>query len=411
MFQRVPLQVRLVATVLALVAVALTAMGVATVMALRGYLLDRIDAQIDNVGAQVATQLANGRTNIVVNLPEPSAGGLRLPNPYVIEARDANGDLTASVPRSVPSSQRPQLNKADLARSNIFVVEGAGSRWRVLVVPGWEDQRIVIAATMADVDSAVRRLMWLDFLIGLGLLVLIGVVGFAVVRHSLRPLVEIEQTAGAIAGGDLSRRVPERDPGTEVGRLGRALNGMLSQIEAAFDARAASEHRARVSEERMRRFVADASHELRTPLTTIRGFAELYRQGAGEHRSPAGEPERLVKRIEDEAARMGLLVEDLLLLARLDQQRPLAMEPVELAVLTADAVEAARAQAPDRDITFSVTPAVIIGDESRLRQVIGNLVGNALAHTPPGTPVSISLSTNDEWASVEVSDRGPGLTP
>src|SRR5262249_32311170 len=152
----------------------------------------------------------------------------------------------------------------------------------------------------------------IDVLVGLAVLVLIGVVGVAVVRSSLRPLVEIERTAGAIAGGDLSRRVPERDPRTEIGRLGLALNGMLSQIEAAFEARAASERRAVGSEDRMRRFIADASHELRTPLTTIRGFAELYRQGAGE-------PEHVVKRIEDEAARMGLLVEDLLLLARLDQ--------------------------------------------------------------------------------------------
>jgi signal transduction histidine kinase len=251
-------------------------------------------------------------------------------------------------------------------------------------------------------------------------------VGAAVVRASLRPLVEMEQTARSIAAGDLTRRVPDRDPRTEVGRLGRALNTMLAQIEAAFGARAASEASARRSEEaarrsedRMRRFVADASHELRTPLTTIRGFAELYRQGAT--REPA-ELDRLMRRIEDQAARMGLLVEDLLLLARLDQQRPLERLPVDLLALAADAVSDARAVAPDRRIELVLgddgdrgDALVVLGDAERLRQVLANLVDNALTHTPAGSPVEVRVGgaalDGRPGAAVEVVDHGQGLTP
>ena len=200
---------------------------------------------------------------------------------------------------------------------------------------------MVVAASFDGIDSTVDWLQLIDLVVSLVVLVALAGAGAAIVRASLRPLVEIERTAGAIAAGDLTRRVPERDPRTEVGRLGRALNTMLAQIESGFRARAASEANARRSEEaarrsedRMRRFVADASHELRTPLTTIRGFAELYRQGAS--REP-GELDRLLRRIEDQAARMGLLVEDLLLLARLDQQRPLDRHPVDLLALAPDA--------------------------------------------------------------------------
>jgi two-component system OmpR family sensor kinase len=233
----------------------------------------------------------------------------------------------------------------------------------------------------------------------------------AIVRANLRPLAEIERVAGAIAAGELTRRVPERDPRTEVGRLSRALNAMLAQIEAAFRARAASERAARRSEERMRRFVSDASHELRTPLTTIRGFAELYRQGAA--RDPA-EVDRLMRRIEDQAASMGLLVNDLLLLARLDQQRPLERDPVDLLALVADAVQDARAVAPDRRIELRLgdgAPLIVLGDEPRLRQVIANLMSNALTHTPPGSPVEVRAGSRDRHAMVEVADHGPGLSP
>jgi two-component system OmpR family sensor kinase len=226
---------------------------------------------------------------------------------------------------------------------------------------------------------------------------------------SLRPLHDIEQTAAAIGRGDLTRRVPEGPPSTELGRLSSALNAMLSQIETAFRARAASEAQAVRSEQRMRQFVADASHELRTPLTSIRGFAELYRHGA------APDAGAVVRRIEDEASRMSLLVEDLLLLARLDEERPLRIEPVHLIELINDAAEAARAVAPDRPISVELGEAagalVVSGDQARLRQVVGNLVTNALTHTPAGTPVTLSLRADGaEHAVVEVADQGPGMT-
>ena len=241
------------------------------------------------------------------------------------------------------------------------------------------------------------------------------------VRANLRPLVDIEETAGEIADGHLNRRVPERDPRTEIGSLGRSLNIMLSQIETAFHAREESEAAAHQSEERMRRFIADASHELRTPLTAIRGFAEYYRQRGGlvphwdksaassasadeagsralamEGGLTPDDLDRIMHRVEKEAARMGLLVEDLLLLARLDQQRPLARKPIDLLSLAADAVHDARLLAPARTIDLSVQPGaafLVIGDEARLRQVIGNLMSNALTHTPDGSPIEVSIGS------------------
>ncbi|CAB4924719.1 unannotated protein [freshwater metagenome] len=259
----------------------------------------------------------------------------------------------------------------------------------------------------------------MQLVVGALVLVLLGVAGYVLVRNSLQPLVEVEHTAAAIAAGDLSRRVPEGDDRTEVGRLGRALNGMLARIEGAFQAQAASEEQARTSEGRMRRFVADASHELRTPLTSIRGFAELYRHGAsGGAGGDNPETGRMMGRIEAEATRMGALVEDLLQLARLDQHRPVESLPVDLGELAADAVHDARAVQPDRtvelDLTDSLTDVpVVLGDEGRLRQVIGNLVTNALTHTPPGTPVTVRLSEepgDPDAVTVTVADQGPGMS-
>jgi two-component system, OmpR family, sensor kinase len=223
--------------------------------------------------------------------------------------------------------------------------------------------------------------------------------------------VEVEQTAEAIAAGDLTRRVPEADPRTEVGGLSMALNTMLGQIETAFDERRASEEAALASEERMRRFVADASHELRTPLTSIRGFAELHRQSGGADDN--------VGRIEHHATRMGLLVDDLLLLARMDQQRPLEKKPVDLLALATDALIDARVTAHDHKLRLrtqggdgddDVEPAVVLGDETRLRQVLQNLITNALIHTPAGTEVTVFVGTEGREAVLEVSDNGPGMT-
>ncbi|HEX9359487.1 MAG TPA: HAMP domain-containing sensor histidine kinase [Streptosporangiaceae bacterium] len=316
---------------------------------------------------------------------------------------------------------------------------------------------LVVAQSLANIDHTVGWLAKIDLLVSVIIVVALAIVGIAVVRASLRPLADIEKTARAIAAGDLSRRVPDQDPHTEVGQLGRSLNTMLAQIETSFDARTRSEAAARRSEERMRQFVADASHELRTPLTAMRGYAEYYRQRGGmqddgttghvtgheDAAQDAGPPangsglagnaaaggglgsngqlsradmDRIMQRVEQESARMGVLVEDMLLLARLDQQRPIEHRPVDLLTLAADAVQDARIVAPDRDITLDVGSGaafLVLGDEVRLRQVIGNLMNNALTHTPDGTPVAVRVlaGPREPVPSVvlEVADQGPGL--
>jgi two-component system OmpR family sensor kinase len=332
--------------------------------------------------------------------------------------------------------------------------------WRVITQPvqyttdgGVTSQSgtLVVGMSLGNLDQTMAYLTRLDLIVSVVILLVLMIVGFAVVRANLQPLVDIEETAGEIADGHLNRRVPERDPRTEIGSLGRSLNIMLSQIETAFHAREQSEAAAHQSEERMRRFIADASHELRTPLTAIRGFAEYYRQRGGlvahwdkEEAATAtaatsGEAgpgalvmgsgltpddlDRIMHRVEKEAARMGLLVEDLLLLARLDQQRPLARQPIDLLSLAADAVHDARLLAPDRTINLSVQRGaafLVIGDEPRLRQVIGNLMSNALTHTPDGSPIEVSIGSGTldprvrdsaPAVTLDVIDHGPGMTP
>ena len=422
---RTPLQIKLIVATVALVAVALVLIGLASVAALDGYLVGRLDSQLQAVARQPGRPPGGDRDG-----PDGRRSGP--PSPFLIQYRDAAGRIVDTDKALLDEGQPPEVPDdstwlaAHAGEPVTVPAAGGDGRWRVLVQetgPGTK----VVAASLEGIDSTTRQLRLIDLVVSLVVLVAVAGVGAAIVRASLRPLVEIEQTARAIAAGDLTRRVPERDPRTEVGRLGRALNTMLAQIESAFGARAASEASARRSEEaarrsedRMRRFVADASHELRTPLTTIRGFAELYRQGAG--RDPA-ELDRLVRRIEDQAAAMGLLVEDLLLLARLDQQRPLERSPVDLLALAAEAVHDAKAVAPDRRIELVLgtgdgdgdVALMVVGDEQRLRQVLANLVGNALTHTPPGSPVEVRVGAapldGRPGAAVEVVDHGPGLTP
>src|SRR5512132_352787 len=320
---RTPLQVKLIVAVLALVTVALLLIGLASVAALDGYLVGRLDAQLRSVAQHSAAEPRHPG-------PGPRGGP---PSPYLVQYRLADGQLDWDDKNLLEDGQQsPRVPdeaawfEANSGKVLTVPATGGDGRWRVAVQPRRDDSggSVVVAASLDGIDSTTRQLRLIDLVVSLVVLVALAGVGAAIVRASLRPLVDIEQTARAIAAGDLTRRVPDRDPRTEVGRLGRALNTMLVQIESAFGARAASEASARRSEEaarhsedRMRRFVADASHELRTPLTTIRGFAELYRQGA------ARDVELLMNRIESESQRMGLLVEDLLLLARLDAQRPM----------------------------------------------------------------------------------------
>jgi two-component system OmpR family sensor kinase len=389
-----PLRVKLIAGLLLLVVLALAMISVAGISVLRDYLVGRADVQLQQAAESVSSQINDG-------IPLNQVG---FPAGVAAQVLDSNGVLQASKD-AWKDSRSPKVPK-NLTSEPVTVGSeaGAGGDWRIKALALEDGGRLVLAVSMEEVDRTIDRLMLIDLVVSAATIIVLAVAGAAIVRASLRPLREIEETAEAIATGDLSLRAPDEDPETEVGRLGRSFNTMLAQIETAFAARAASEAMARQSEERMRRFVADASHELRTPLTAIRGFAELYRQ------NPEAD---VIARIEAAAARMGLLVEDLLLLARMDQQRPLAKKPVDLLSVAVEAVQEARVIAPDREIELDVAGAAyqVLGDEPRLRQVLGNLLSNALVHTPPGTPVEVRLRPEPGHVLLEVADQGPGLTP
>jgi len=349
---------------------------------------------------------------------------LPLPSDYLVQFSNAAGtELSRSSEPLDQGDCGPTIPTLTVAEVNAlhgkpFTVPSStgGERWRVVVsVTQSGTGSIAVATPLTGVDSTLNQLILFDVIIGAGVVIVLAGLSYVAVRHSLRPLVDVEHTAAAIAAGDLTRRVPQSDPRTEVGRLAGALNGMLSQIESAFRAREASEQEARTSETRMRRFITDASHELRTPLTSIRGFAELYRMGAVPEESDV---DRVMTRIESESTRMGLLVDDLLLLARLDQQRPLERELVDLETIASDAVHDAQAVAPGRAVQLQLSthePVLVVGDDARLRQVVGNLVTNALTHTPESAAVTVGLSIDDSqserFAVLEVADSGPGLSP
>jgi two-component system, OmpR family, sensor kinase len=420
--RRQPLRVKLVATVLAMLTIALALIGVASTTFMREGMMRDLDEQLAKSAEFVRKNPSVLGTSA---LPSFSARDSAL---ITWDQTRARWNIT--VPRyAITDMQVPPLPaNLDEARKNLgepYTVrsEDKTIRWRMLTMTAVDGQVFIAGVSQDDVDRAASRLVLINLVGGVGVLLLAASIGATLVQQTLRPLKAIEKTAGAIAAGDLTRRVPDPEPGapeprTEVGSLARSLNSMLAQIETAFTERAASEQAARVSEararrseEKMRRFVGDASHELRTPLTTIRGFAELFRQGA------VTSPEdiaSLVKRIEDEARRMGLLVEDLLMLARLDQERPLRPAPVELRELAVDAVQAARVVAPDRTIGLEIAPGaqdmLVVGDDARLRQVVNNLMSNALGHTPAGSPIEVRLRAEGGQGVMEIADSGPGLT-
>jgi len=253
---------------------------------------------------------------------------------------------------------------------------------------------LLLATPLAGVTGTLHRLLLIELFVTLGVLAGIVGLGLWIVRLGLRPLAAIARTADLIRGGDLSHRVERAEPRTEVGKLGLALNTMLDRIE--------------VSDSRLRRFVADASHELRTPLAAVRAYAELFSRGADKRPDDLA---RSMSGISRESERMSALVDDLLLLARLDEGVPLEREPVALAVLATEAVETARTVDPSRRIALEAEPLVVLGDRVRLRQVLDNLLGNVRSHTPPGTPASVRLTRGNGSAVIEVLDEGPGMAP
>ncbi|OBB95877.1 two-component sensor histidine kinase [Mycobacterium sp. 852002-30065_SCH5024008] len=397
-----PLRVGLVAATLVLVACGLAVSGIAVTSILRHSLVARIDQTLLDASRGWAQ---NPRRQSAPPYEGPDPG--RPPSKFYVRGVGIDGTPFTAINDRNSEPALPPNNDVGPNPTTLPSVNGSDIQWRAVSVRG-PHGLTTVAIDLSDVQHTVSSLVWLQIGIGVAVLVVVGIAGFAVVQRSLRPLSEVEQTAAAIAAGQLDRRVPERDPRTEVGRLSLALNGMLAQIQEALASSESSAEKARGSEERMRRFITDASHELRTPLTTIRGFAELYRQGA------ARDVAMLLSRIESEASRMGLLVDDLLLLARLDVQRPLEHNRVDLLALASDAVHDAQAMDPKRTIAMEVldgpgTPEVL-GDEPRIRQVLSNLVANALQHTPERADVTVRVGTEGDDAVLEVADKGPGMT-
>lgn len=406
------LRARLLIVTLVLVAVALSAAGWATHVALRSFLMDRVDREL--VSAQIPASF--GLDDGDGASPGAQTGGRfppGIPPDSVVQVRLASGAQqtydtrrdASSAALSLPDVVRPGFSTIDLP--------GAPGDYRALSVTQGspvarqlgprslpDGAALIIAVPLSDVNDTLGRLLLIELAVGAVTLAVLGLVALWLVRLGLRPLETIGGTADAIAAGDLSQRVGDENPRTEIGRLGRTLNAMLARIEESFAER-------RETERRLRQFVADASHELQTPLTSVRGYAELFRRGAAQR------PDDLattMRRIEAEATRMGVLVDDLLLLARLDQGRPMDDERLDLTALVAELVADARVVEPDRPIeAIADGPVIVRGDDARLRQVVGNLLSNARAHTPAGAAVVVRTLQREDEAVVEITDSGPGL--
>jgi two-component system OmpR family sensor kinase len=396
------LRVRVMAAAALLVALTSLVTALLGTTLLRSYLLSRSDTQLRDF-SKVASRIVDRQQLQPTGSSRPQG----LPAQFLVEVIGAGGQVqVAGGPLGSAGGLR--LSAAQLSETGTPFT-AAGGAWRVLVEPETGGAHLVIAYSLGDLNSTVTRLELADALAGGAAVVLLAGIGLPLVRASLAPLARIEATAAAIAGGDLSRRIDHPGGNTEVGRLAEALDVMLASIEAAYLARADGEARALRSQERMRRFTADASHELRTPLTSVRGLAEYgLQQGDAASRE---ELLRLMGLIAGESGRMSRLVDDLLLLARFDAGRPLDRRPVDLASLAAEAVQRARIVAPGRPVTLEAAePVIVDGDEGRLTQVIDNLIGNAIQHTPPGSPVTVAVTVSAGHAELTVADHGPGMT-
>ncbi|WP_291082878.1 sensor histidine kinase [Dietzia sp. UBA5065] len=401
---RLPLRVLLVGTMLLLVAAGLLVSGAAVALTMRAQLVERVDDQLaDGVRSWAHRGTPDARPTAPSRQPrsgQPSRE--RPPSQFYVEERAADGTVLLVVD---DIGARPAV-PADLPPGEPRTVPSAGGgAWRVLATPARGGVVVLGLPLDRQVDRTVGLLVGVSAAVGAGVLLVVGTAGWYLVRRALRPLGQVSEAAGQIAAGDLDRRLPERPAGTEVGDLTRSFNEMIDRIQIAFTERAASEARSR-------RFAADAGHELRTPLTSIRGFAELHRMGAME------DAEEVLARIDVESTRMADIVEDLLTLAGLDERRPIARTPVDVAEVVSDAVEGVRALAPDRSVTLDVRAVpVISGDASRLGQVFSNLVVNAVRHTPAIARVWVEVDEEDDGggagfvAVVRVRDDGPGMGP
>ena len=408
---------RLTLGVVLLSAMGVIASDVAAQTLLRSYLTEQMDSELTNVAggsferveeagiayeARENEEAGQGRRAAQVPLQRvPTSISVTLIGPAGIVLGQIGGDLNRTEITSYLQAITPEqvIERADRP----FTIDTPQSDFRAIAqrLPSGLGT-VVVAQSFEDIDRTLRRLQGLFILIGLVMISFIALASRKVITVGLRPLATVEETAVRIAEGDLTARLPDVKPNTEVGRLVNTLNTMLGRIEESFAARLESESK-------LRRFVADASHELRTPITAIRGFAELHRQGAvaGEEKT-----KELIGRIENESKRMGSLVEDLLLLARLDQSRQMKSEPVNLSKLVLDAVESARAAGPSHPVTFNHFDEEIyaLGDNDRIHQVVANLLANARTHTPAGTAIDVSVTQSDDGVRIRIADNGPGLS-
>jgi two-component system OmpR family sensor kinase len=410
---------RLVVGVVILGALAISASDLAAQTAFRTFLIAQVDAQLESVAGGSLLRLDRAgiddrnddKPSDTQPLFQPFEPLREVPSDISITLLDAQGNILGTV-GDTQSPQRIQtlvagFTPADVAKyeNRPFTLDSQGQAadYRVLArsLPSSAGS-VITAVSLSGVERAMNQLRFLFLAVGFLVLILLGFIARRIIGISLRPLTSVEKTAEAFARGDFSARLPEARGDTEVGRLTSALNQMLQRIEESFSVKVASE-------EKLRRFVADASHELRTPLTAIRGFAELHRQGAiaGEEKTA-----ELIRRIEQESVRMSSLVEDLLLLARLDQSREMTMEPVDVSTVIKEAVASAQAAGPDHEISVELPneDLFVLGDSLRIHQVIANLLANARIHTPAGTKVVVKAVQDDQGTYVSVSDNGPGLS-
>ena len=405
---------RLILAAVVLTALAISASDFAANTALRSYLISQVDQQLLEISGGSLTRL--DRAGIEEENSEENESPFRefrplrgVPTSASVTLLDVDGNLIGRVGGDLSKEQIAVvgMSVAEVQKkgSEPFTIKGEDGRPDVRAVAQVLPTglgSVIVANSLAEVDRTLNRLGFFFLILGLLALLAIALVSRWIIAISLKPLEAVEETAEAIAAGDLSARLPAAKPDTEVGRLTTSLNTMLGRIEESFAARVNSESK-------LRRFVADASHELRTPLTAIRGFAELHRQGAvvGEEKT-----KELVGRIEKESIRMSSLVEDLLLLARLDQSREMAQDPVDLNLLLTEAVASAKAAGPNHPIELSLPSAevFVLGDSQRIHQVVANLLANARTHTPEGSQIKVSLEQGVAETIISVSDNGPGLS-
>jgi two-component system, OmpR family, sensor kinase len=416
------LRTRLLTGMVALVAAGLAVAAFATYEEQRSFLLDRVDQQVQSALVPLAFQLrvidARGGSPATrrfapgplprgrppglrpgAALPPGTFGALLGPGGKLLRQRTFSYSEAAPAPPALPSS--PPLSQPGRPLKLFTVQSHGGARYRAAAFAVGQNT-VIAAVPLREVEDTLHRLVMVEILVGGGVILALIALGWVVIRIGLLPLERIGRVAAEIARGDLSRRVSPSDQRTEVGRLGRSLNEMLGQIERAFSDR-------RQSERRLRHFLADASHELRTPLAAIRGYAELFRLGAADDPATLA---RAMARIEAEAARMGVLVEDLLALTALDQAPERPRTPVDVRELAQHAADDTRVIAPDRDVLLAADePTIVLGDADQLRQLLANLLRNAVIHTPAATPIELAVGHDGHQAVIQVRDHGPGVPP